>query len=67
MISIHHLSKPTRSGHYPKDRKVDLRKGELLTVEDHETFGPKEANVNPSDGIGVYRSGIQKQLPSYYI
>jgi hypothetical protein len=27
----------------------------------------ESVNPNQSNGIGIYRTGIQKQIPSYYI
>ena len=55
-----------------------LKKGELITAVNNEEFTISElltsakriqesVNANQSKGIGIYRIGIQNQLPSYYI
>ena len=63
---------------YPFGPKGGLKKGELITAKNNKEFTIYEllesakriqqsVYLNESDGIGVYRLGIQKQLPSYYI
>lgn len=63
---------------YPFGPKGGLKKGELITAKNNKEFAISEllesakriqqsVNLDQSNGIGIYRIGIQKQLPSYYI
>jgi hypothetical protein len=63
---------------YPFGPKGGLKKGELITAKNNKEFTIPEllksakriqqsVNINKTNGIGIYRIGIQKQLPSYYI
>lgn len=62
----------------PYGQKGGLLKGEKLTADNQEFFTLDElvwksklvqeaVNANPSSGIGLYRMGFEKGLPSYYI
>lgn len=63
---------------YPFGPKGGLKKGELITAKNNKELTISEllesakriqqsVNLNQTNGIGIYRIGIQKQLPSYYI
>lgn len=63
---------------YPFGPKGGFKKGELITASNNKEFTISElltsakriqesVNPNQSNGIGIYRTGIQKQIPSYYI
>lgn len=63
---------------YPFGSKGGLKKGELIEAKNKNEFSAnelfinasrlqKEVNKNQTNGIGIYRIGIQKQIPSYYI
>ncbi len=63
---------------YPIGPKGGLKKGELITAQNNKEFTVSEllesakriqnsVNLNQTYGIGIYRMGIQKQLPSYYV
>ena len=63
---------------YPFGPKGGFKKGELITARKNNEFAVTElldsakriqqsVNPNQSNGIGIYRTGIQKQKPSYYI
>lgn len=63
---------------YPFGPKEGFKKGELITAKNNKEFTVPEllesakriqqsVNPNQSNGIGIYRTGIQKQIPSYHI
>ncbi len=63
---------------YPFGPKGGFKKGELINAKNNKEFTISEllesakriqdaVNPNQSKGIGIYRTGIQKQIPSYYI
>ena len=63
---------------YPFGTKGGNKRGELITARNHEYFTPVEliseakriqnsVNTNQTNGIGIFRVGIQKEFPSYYI
>lgn len=63
---------------YPIGPKGRIKNGEIIEAENEDFFTivellkkamfiQKKANQKPTNGIGVYRAGIQSQIPSYYI
>ncbi len=63
---------------YPYGPKGGTKRGKIVSAENGECFGTTEliskaqdiqlnVNSNPSMGIGIYRMGIERQIPSYYI
>lgn len=63
---------------YPYGPAGGLKKGEKLNADNNISFSFPELiwkckeiqesiNTNPSEGLGLYRIGIEKGLPSYYI
>ena len=63
---------------YPFGPNGGLKKGELITSKNSMDFSINEllnsakriqqsVNQNETNGIGIYRTGVQKQIPSYYI
>lgn len=63
---------------YPCGPKGGFKKGEIIKAKDNGGFSTiellvnasriqREVNNNQTNGIGIYRIGIQRQIPSYYI
>jgi hypothetical protein len=63
---------------FPSGTNGSLKKGEIVKSSNNKEIGVSELlksakriqeSVNPrkSNGIGIYRTGIYKQIPSYYI